>query len=707
MKTIGTFLISLLFPFIIFAATVTRQTAEKVAVNFLTERAILTDQGNTKGFTAISGTLVRSVKGLPLYYSVDVKPSGFVLISAHDNLIPVLAYSFEGKFDRRFCNVSTWMKHYEDQIEYASAMNLSAGETIRNEWIRLSSDTFSTDRNSRSMSAVSPLLVSKWNQNSFYNGACPPDPDGPDGHCYAGCVATAMGQLLYYYRFPEQGQGSYTYVHPEYGTLSANFGETTYDWNGMPSAISKANPPIATLLFHQGVSVDMDYGPDGSGMWNHKAAYSLKTYFRYGPETQYYFRDSISLDWDSILITNLNQRKPLYYAGWAGVQSTSGHAFVCDGYQDTNYYHFNWGWGGTSDGYFYTDNLTPGGSNFNFAQEVIPLFPDTLLNIYPGYCSGKTVLTGVRGSIEDGSGWYDYQPNSNCSWLIKPQDPEVDSVRYIRLTFTKMNTEAGNDLIYVYDGDTTTAPLLGTFSGNTIPPVINSTGDKLLVVFQSNSGVNMDGFQADYESILPIYCSGTTTLVESSGSFGDGSGARKYNNSSLCRWKIQPPGAGAVTLTFTSFDLPDTNDVLRIYDQSTMELLAELSASQIPAPITSYSGKMFLMFITNKNTIGQGWEAIYTSSLVGMDENSSAVNTFSVSPNPAHSLVTIRVLSRIPDKAGLSLITTSGVTRKYNQLELHEGVNEINLDISDLPASVYFLTLTTTRQTINQKIVIN
>ncbi len=484
-------LVFALLPLFLLAVRVDPEKAERVARNFYFERA---SAFHSLKYEELTATLLQTVKGSTgqdLYHVISLNSGGFVLVSATDNIIPVLGYSFEGSFNRDLCNAGSWMARYEAEIQSALELSLAATADVSHEWERLNAVSSGNLKKLTSTAAVAPLLVSKWNQDKYYNGDCPTDPAGPGGRCYAVCVATCMGQLMYYYRFPQQGQGSYSYIHPDYGTLSADFGSTVYDWNGMPTSISTTNNPIALLLYHLGVSVDMDYGPDGSGMWNHKAAYSLKTYFRYGPETRYYFRDSISLNWDSILIANLDQRKPLYYAGWAGVQSTSGHAFVCDGYQGSNYFHFNWGWGGQSDGYYYTDNLTPGGNNFNYAQEVIPLFPDTLANNFPGYCNGKTVLNDLRGSVEDGSSWKSYLPNSLCSWLIYPQDPEYDSVSAIKLTFSRFNTEPGNDIVKVYDGDTISAPLLGTFSGSTLPSAITSSGNRMLIVFQTTGPITV------------------------------------------------------------------------------------------------------------------------------------------------------------------------------------------------------------------------
>jgi hypothetical protein len=694
-----------ILPILSLAGNIPLSVAKTVARNFYAERSLQTSPADYASIQVTGSSFVKNESNRILYYVININKGGFVLVSASDNTVPVLGYAFTGLFNKDFCNISSWMKHYEDQLSLAIDNKQLPSENIINQWKRLGTSDPAQLLDLKASASVSPLLVSKWNQDSYYNGLCPPDPAGPDGRCYAGCVATAMGQLMYYYRFPAQGQGSYSYVHPDYGTIAAGFDTTYYDWNGMPSFINKPNNPIATLLFHLGVSVDMDYGPDGSGMWNHKAAYSLKTYFKYGPETQYYFRDSISIDWDSILVANLDQRKPLYYAGWAGIQSTDGHAFVCDGYQEPDFFHFNWGWGGQADGYFYLDNLTPGGANFNYAQEVIPLFPDTVNTIYPGFCNGNTQLSGIRGSIEDGSGWASYHPNSTCSWLIRPQDPEFDSIKNIKLTFNKFDTEPGNDVVYVYDGDTLTAPLIGSYSGNTLPPSITASGNSLYIVFQTNGNDNRDGWQADYESSIPQYCSGTTILTDPSGSLDDGSGPKHYNNSSVCKWRIQPPEAGAITFTFTGFDLADSMDVLRIYDQLTSEPLAVLTGNQLPDPVTSSSGKMLIMFSTNKTNTGQGWEGYYTSSLVNIPDAEPCGLKVEITPIPADRNMKLNITASKVDYLEIQLYSLAGRCLLSKSFELHPGSNMVLLDVSSIPPSSCVLKMSTSTE-ISSKIVV-
>ena len=262
----------------------------------------------------------------------------------------------------------------------------------------------------------------------------------------------------------------------------------------METNLGHSNLEVAELLYHLGVSVDMVYGPDGSGMYNHKAAYSLRTYFKYSPETQYVYRDSTTMDWDSLLIAHLDQRIPMYYAGWS-VPNINGHAFICDGYQGTDYYHFNWGWDAAYNGYFYTDNLTPGGSNFNLAQElIIHAVPDTSQYAYPVNCQGDITYTGMFGTIDDGSGpLYPYANGSDCTWLIAPDD----SVNFVTLDILNYDLADG-DTLFIYDGNTMAAPVLAAFSGDTIPGQLSSTGKYMLVRFLSDGSETAGGILASF-----------------------------------------------------------------------------------------------------------------------------------------------------------------------------------------------------------------
>lgn len=180
-----------------------------------------------------------------------------------------------------------------------------------------------------------------------------------------------------YWNYPTMGTGTHSYVHPTYGTLSANFGATTYGWASMPDpgSASSYNTALATLLYHCGISVDMNYGPTGSGASTAQVANSLVSYFGYASSANYIVRSSYSDDaWKGILIAELDAGRPMEYRG----SGTGGHAFVCDGWQATDHFHFNWGWGGSADGYYYLDNLNPDGANFtNYQGAVIGIQPSS------------------------------------------------------------------------------------------------------------------------------------------------------------------------------------------------------------------------------------------------------------------------------------------------------------------------------------------
>ena len=623
-----------------------------------------------------------------LYYVINFSSGGFMAIAAHSANPPLLCYSFSGKYEPSDQpeNFRAWMDQYKRQIIFTINSSAQPSEETAALW-KYYLETPVALMQPFSGREILPLTTSNWDQGKYYNEMCPADPAGPSGHCYTGCVATAMGQLMDYFRWPDTGTGSYSYECPPYGTLSADFGNSSYQWDLMETSLSHSNPEIAEVLYHLGVSVDMVYGPNGSGMYNHKAAYSLKTYFKYSPETQYVFRDSTSMDWDSLIIAHLDQKIPMYYAGWS-VPDTNGHAFICDGYQGNDYFHFNWGWGGSYDGYFYTDNLTPGGNNFNLAQElIIHAVPDTNLYDYPAYCEGQKTYNTLSGTIDDGSGpLYSYQNDASCSWLIAP----ADSVNDITLDFLKFATDT-NDFVTVYDGDSTTAPVIGNFSGDSLPESVTSSGNKMLIVFESGADVTGDGFLATFKSGIPVYCSGTTVLTAQTDSLSDGSGTWDYHNNSACLWKITPEGASSVTLYFTEFETEPTYDFLKIYDMQSQQVLAEYSGSyspNLPEPVASPSGKMFLIFSTNYSVTAPGWSAYYESNLVNLPEIKEPGKML-IFPNPTDGLVTIQLNNFSGPDLKLSLTDLSG--RMIFKRDMPVTNENISLDFRNLAPGVYIL----------------
>ncbi|MCK4357812.1 MAG: C10 family peptidase [Candidatus Cloacimonetes bacterium] len=372
----------------------------------------------------------------PSFYIFTFEPGGFVIVSADDATIPILGYSFisEAKEDITHPAVKEWMDNYHRQIDYVITQNIDNSETI-DLWQNILGKDFSGFDNGKD---VLPLLSTTWNQNWPYNELCPADISGPNGHAYAGCVATAMGQVMKYHNHPMPGVSLHSYIHTTYGSLSADFSTTNYDWMNMPDYISSSNMPIATLLYHSGIAVDMDYGPSGSGASIVFAIIALRTYFNYDTSLQLVYKaDYLVLDWENLLKYELDNSRPMLYAG-VNPASPSGHAFVCDGYQSTNYFHFNWGWSGSYDGYYYLNSLCPGTHNYtNDQQAIIGFIPNTSSYVYPlfsGFEYSKYDWT-IIDNDGDGNKWKRYgehhtgvkcigvqaNPAGSDDWLITRQ----------------------------------------------------------------------------------------------------------------------------------------------------------------------------------------------------------------------------------------------------------------------------------------------
>ena len=287
------------------------------------------------------------------FYVFNDGTNSFVIVAGDDTVAPILGYSDEGAFDSGHIprNVQKWLEEYKSQIRYTIDNGISATQEIREAWTSYIQGTI---RVSAKVAGVNPLIATKWDQSPHYNALCP-------GGSVTGCVATAMAQIMKYWKYPSKGTGFHSYNHKKYGTLSANFGSTTYQWSSMPNSVNSANNAVASLMYHCGVSVDMDYGPSSSGgssAYTLDVVKALKTYFGYDDSVEGKYRSSYTdTQWIALLKSELDASRPVQYAGTG---SGGGHSFVCDGYDNNNLFHFNWGWGGSSDGYFRINALNPG-----------------------------------------------------------------------------------------------------------------------------------------------------------------------------------------------------------------------------------------------------------------------------------------------------------------------------------------------------------
>lgn len=680
-----------------FAGIVPREEAEKVARNFLyiTHNKFLDPVSMTD--IRLGDPFTYSVNGAPVFYAFDTKP-GFILVSAEDAFTPVIGYAFTGSFD--MINAPSHYKgfilNYADQIMHARQHNLSPAPEFQALWDELRSDRAIAGPINRERD-VTPLLSNTWDQGQPYNVLCPEDPAGPGGHVWVGCVATAMAQIMYYWRYPETGTNQHCYVpgNPSYGQQCANFAETNYRWEGMINSIDNKNPyPNAELQYHCAVSVNMNFSPNGSGSYSSLVPSRLNAFWRYNNAVYLEKQNYTTSAWINLLKGDIDLGYPIYYSGYS--PSDGGHAFVCDGYQGDNF-HFNFGWSGSGNGYYSLSNV----GGFYQGQACVKNFiPSDAA--YPYHVTGNVTLTEKSGSFTDGSGPVaDYQNNLNASWLIDPQTV-YDSIKNITLNFPQFDVLPG-DTIKVFDGGTTDATVLGAFSGATSPVQLTSSGNKLLIVFTSDASGAGSGFYAEYSTTSPVWCSGMTQFTEPTGTFDDGSGNFYYQSGATCMYRINPPYASKITLTFNYFETEEGADKLRIFDGSTQ--IGEFSGTTVPGPLTANSGTMTLAWSTNQYNNMQGWEVYYEVDNVGVDEQ-AGITGLEVYPNPANKEMNLSFTLIENGPLVIGIYSISGKQVYAEQHSSFSGQYLNKLDVDRFPAGIYFLRVSSATGTWNKKIII-
>lgn len=675
----------------IFAKDINMSKAEQVAVNFFFEKS--NQYGDAVNYYDLN--ITESYKVENSYFVVNFE-DGWVIVAANDAMVPVIGYNFEGSFpalDHGFYAFDSWMQSYTDQINHIRENNIEADTDVAAQWKSYTTSNPET-LNQRGGRDMDPLLTNLWNQDNPYNAMCPEDAAGPGGRVYVGCVSTAMSMIMHYWRYPLSGSGEHSYYKYPYGTLYANFGEAEYNWDGMTDVINdKFVWEIAEIGFHGAVSVDMNFGPDGSGAYSQDVPYALATYFNFQNSVQYLSKNSYtSSQWENMLQQSIDDYEPLYYSG----QSTDGgHAFVCDGYQGSNYYHFNFGWSGSGNGYYTLQDVGGFNSYQGIVRNIYPEDPN-----YPYIATGNKELTTLVGSFTDGSGpAEDYPQGMDASWLINPQN-EQDSVTNIKLNFVEFDTY-GSDKLRVYDGGDANAELIGEFSGTDIPAEITSSGNQLFITFSSVGEAK--GFKAEYTCTLPAWCQ-STNITDPSGTVTDGSGSFNYNNMTSCVFNLSHPEAVRYSIDFTEMATEEGKDVVKVYDGATASLIGEYSGHELPDPIVVETNAMLIMWSSNPTIKDEGWSFNYTVDGVGVEE--TKFEDLSIYPNPTTGMLNVNFYAEKQGEIEVKLVNINGQVILNEVVTSSNGQYNSSFDISNNAKGVYLLSIISETEKIDRKIVL-
>ena len=357
----------MLWAFLMMALTANAAPRTQAQMKEAAAKAINVERSGKK-MAPRKAAALKVLKTTEQYQVIGNEQGGFAVIAADDLVPEVLGVSMSKYSEGQNENFKWWLEAIQGAVQYAVQHNVKL-------------NTIAPDPN-KYPTEVGPLMTTKWDQDEPFNDLLPQSIYG--GQCITGCVATAMAQVLNYYKVPVSGIGTRTIYYPQYDTsgtpITANFGDHVYDWDNMLDEYTYGNyneaqvNAVATLMRDCGVAADMQYGgsnytENGSGAYSTEAAAGLRTYFGIA-DAECLERDYYSdADWMDKVYTALSEDGPIYYGGAS--YSSGGHAFVLHGYRADGMVYVNWGWSGDEDGYYNIDLLNPGYYHFDMGQDMI------------------------------------------------------------------------------------------------------------------------------------------------------------------------------------------------------------------------------------------------------------------------------------------------------------------------------------------------
>ena len=357
----GFLFIALLFSVCTIQATeISKKKATDTAVRIMSDR---TGRSDLK----IANVQAVSYQGMTAYYIIQFN-EGWALISADDMSQPLIGYSDQGTFqtENQPENMRGMMDVYCQQIKRNS--QIKGAPHVDWESRPDSEHLTRAAANER----IEPLITVNWNQSGSYKKYCPKD---ANGQAVVGCVAVGMAQAMSVAQFPPRPYGSHSYNSNTYGNIFIDYEkEPDYNWADILSG-ANGRDDVARLLYHCGVAVNMDYGVDGSGTMTSYVPGALKRNFGYPESVKYYTRSGYEGDWEELILTEIREGRAVAYSG-SDPKKNYGHCFNLDGWDGT-FFHVNWGWGGSNNGYFGVNGLR-----------------DATMDM--DYTSGQGVVIGIR-----------------------------------------------------------------------------------------------------------------------------------------------------------------------------------------------------------------------------------------------------------------------------------------------------------------------
>ena len=382
------FLINTLF---VFAEPVDTIEAKLIAINFYLS------ENQNKTIANVKKTIIKEYKGIKTRYTFVFEDNNFVIVSANNATVPIFAYSVSSSYgiENHPPAFEYWMQtEYDELVYYVKTNNVSNVNTIE-KWNEIKNNNFSKSK----ASTVLPLIQTRWGQSFTNDGYCQGYNFTVDAdiscnclHCAAGCVAVAMAQIMNFWQSPDddfdwcdmpdlliQQDASLPYPH-----IRANY-------------VTERNA-IAELIADCGDKADMDYCSNNncsSSSTIGKGKKAFKDDYNYSNDMQHRYR-WLTTNWKTKMRNSLDDGQPIFYGG-NKPNGGAGHAFVCDGHIGDDLFHFNWGWRGVDDGYFYIkdNDGSPVIDYYKWQEAVFYLHPEDNSTVFCIDCEKIITISNV------------------------------------------------------------------------------------------------------------------------------------------------------------------------------------------------------------------------------------------------------------------------------------------------------------------------
>ena len=343
--------------------------------------------------------------------------TGFVIISGDDALTPVIGYSTTattGEMPPALCELLSVYDMYVNDVRNGIAKPVLPVTTL-------------------SGSNIEPMLTTTWNQSTPYNNMCP---QVNGSYTPTGCTATAVAQIMKFHDWPDKPSKSFTWYNNVTGeNETVNTSSHKYDWENMLDSYrgeytTTEADAVALLMSDVGKAMNSNYALGGTGSTPQYASQALVNFFKYSPDIIVAKREEYTNEeYMELIRSNLEARQPLMYAGH-GQDYASGHAFVCDGINENNLLHINWGWGGSYDGYFDITSMAPGGAGIGGGED--------------RYNVGQAIIANIRPRVT-GEANVNGQPTI---YALRILDPDADNKTVDESVKTFVNNEAKQGILF-------------------------------------------------------------------------------------------------------------------------------------------------------------------------------------------------------------------------------------------------------------------